>query len=309
MKIVFMGTSEFGVPTLEKLLSLNHHEILAVYTKEPSISGRGNKLQISPIQHFATQNNLKILTPKTLRDPLIQKEFHDLNPDIAIIISYGLILPTEILNIPKFGCFNIHPSNLPLYRGSSPLQRSIMNGEKKSAVCVIKMDSGVDSGDIVNKEDFIINNNENYKDISKKTAEIGASLIIKTLNQIEDKSIKFHKQNDELATFAKKIEKNECLIDWNKSCEEIFNKIRGLNGNLDAHFNYNNEKIKILECVFEENKNIDKNLIGTIFDKNLSIVCKDGLIKPLKLQKAGKNSLKINEFLNGFKVEIGKSCV
>ena len=308
MKIVFMGTSEFAVPTLEKLLSLTNHEILAVYTKEPSVSGRGNKLQVSPVHHFANQNNLKVFTPKTLRDPLIQKEFHDLNPDIAIVISYGLILPVEILNIPKFGCFNVHPSKLPLYRGSAPLQRSIMNGEKESAVCVIKMDSGVDSGDIVNREDFSILDSENYPDISQKTAEIGASLIVKTLNQIADKSIKFHKQNEKLATFAKKIEKNECLIDWNNSCEEIFNKIRGLNGNLDAHFIYNNEKIKILECAFFKNENIDKNLIGTIFDKDLSIVCKNGLIKPLKLQKAGKNSLKIHEFLNGFKVEIGKNC-
>ena len=308
MKIVFMGTSEFAVPTLEKLLSSTNHEIVAVYTKQPSISGRGNKLQISPIHDFANKNNLKIFTPKTLRDSLIHKELHDLNPDIAIVISYGLILPTEILNIPKFGCYNVHPSQLPLYRGSAPLQRSIMNGETESAVCVIKMDAGVDSGDIVNQEDFSIFDSENYQDISKKTAEIGASLIIKTLNQITDKSIEFHKQDEKLATFAKKIEKNECLIDWNKSCEEIFNKIRGLNGNLDAHFYYNNEKINILECIFVENKNIDKNLIGTIFDKDLSIVCKDGLIKPLKLQKAGKNSLKIHEFLNGFKIEIGKSC-
>ena len=308
MKIVFMGTSDFAVPTLEKLLFLKNHEILAVYTKEPSVSGRGNKLQVSPIHNFANKNNLKIFTPKTLREPLIQKEFHDLNPDIAIVISYGLILPKEILNIPKFGCFNVHPSQLPLYRGSAPLQRSIMNGEKKSAVCVIKMDVGVDSGDIVNQEDFMIFDNENYQDISKKTAEIGASLIIKTLNQISDESIKFLKQDEKFATFAKKIEKNECLINWNKSCEEIFNIIRGLSGNLEAYFNYNNEKIKILECTFFKDENIDKKLIGTIFDKDFSIVCGDGIIKPSKLQKQGKNPLKIHEFLNGFKVEIGKIC-
>lgn len=308
MKIVFMGTSDFAVPTLEKLLSLKNHEILAVYTKEPSVSGRGNKIQISAIHDFANKNNLQIYTPKTLREPLIQKEFHDLNPDIAIVISYGLILPKEILNIPKFGCFNVHPSKLPLYRGSAPLQRSIMNGEKESAVCIIKMDAGVDSGDVVNQEDFTIFDNENYQDISKKTAEIGASLIIKTLNQIDNNSIKFIKQYDELATFAKKIEKNECLIDWNKNCEEIFNIIRGLNGNLEAYFNHNNEKIKILECAFFKDENIDKKLIGTIFDKDFSIVCGDGLIKPLKLQKQGKNPLKIHEFLNGFKVEIGKIC-
>ncbi len=308
MKIVFMGTSDFAVPTLEKLLISKNHEILAVFTKQPSISGRGNKLQTSPIHDFANKNNLKIYTPKTLREPLIQKQFQDLNPDIAIVISYGLILPPEILNIPKFGCFNVHPSKLPLYRGSAPLQRSIMNGEKESAVCVIKMDSGIDSGDIVNQEDFIILDNENYQDISKKTAEIGASLITITINQIADKSIKFHKQNEKFATFAKKIEKIECLINWNNNCEEIFNKIRSLNGNLEAYFNYYNEKIKILECDFVKNKNIDKKLIGTIFDKDLSIVCQDGIIKPLKLQRQGRNPLKIHEFLNGFKVEIGKNC-
>lgn len=308
MKIIFMGTSDFGIPTLQKLLASNDHEILAVYTKEPSIGGRGNKLQISPIHDFASKNNLKIFTPKTLRESSIQDEFKNLNPEIAIVISYGLILPKEILDIPKFGCFNVHPSKLPLYRGSAPLQRSIINGEKDSAVCVIKMDLGVDSGDIVNQENFEIFDNENYQDISKKTAEIGAFLINKTLNQIYDNSIKFYKQNDELATFAKKIEKSECLINWNKSCEEIFNKIRGLNGNLDAHFNYNNEKIKILECSFYKNENIDKKLIGTIFDKDFSIVCADGIIKPKILQKQGKNPLKIHEFLNGFKVEIGKNC-
>lgn len=308
MKIVFMGTSDFAVPTLKKLLSINDYKILAVYTKEPKISGRGNKLQISPINDFANKNNLKVFTPKTLREPLLQREFQDLNPDVAIVISYGLILPPEILNIPKFGCFNVHPSKLPLYRGSAPLQRSIMNGEKESAVCVIKMDSGVDSGDIVNQENFTIFNNENYQIISQKTAEIGAHLIIKTLNQIYKKSINFHKQDDRLATFARKIEKYECLIDWNKGCEEIFNKIRALNGNLDAYFNYDNEKIKILECSFLKDENIDKKLIGTIFDKDLSIACQDGLVKPLKLQRQGKNPLKIHEFLNGFKVEIGKNC-
>ena len=139
-------------------------------------------MQISPIHDFASKNNLKIFTSKTLREASIQDQFKNLNPEIAIVISYGLILPKEILDIPKFGCFNVHPSKLPLYRGSAPLQRSIINGEKESAVCVIKMDQGVDSGDVVNQESFEIFDNENYRDISKKTAEIGAFLINKILN-------------------------------------------------------------------------------------------------------------------------------
>ena len=160
MKIVFMGTSNFAVPTLEKLLLFPNYQILAVYTKEPSISGRGNKLQISPIHDFANKNNLQVFTPKSLKDSSIQKSFSDLRPDVAIVISFGLILPQEILNTPKYGCFNVHPSKLPRYRGSAPLQRSIMNGEKESAVCIIKMDLGIDSGDVVNQEDFMISDNE-----------------------------------------------------------------------------------------------------------------------------------------------------
>lgn len=306
MKIIFMGTSDFAVPTLQKILQNKELEVVAVFTKAPSISGRGNKIQYSPIHNLANQHNLKIFTPKTLKDEEIQQEFSKLKPDIAIVISYGLILPQNILNIPKFGCFNVHPSDLPFYRGSAPLQRSIMNGETQSAVCIIKMDSGLDSGDIVNKIGFIIGDTDNYLTISKKTSEIGADLILKTIEQIKNNQFpKASQQEASKASYAHKIEKVESLIDWNQNCHQIFNKIRALRGNLDAYFKYGEEKIKILECEFvrEASKNYQS---GIIVDDKFSISCADGLIMPKILQRQGKNEVKIGDFLNGFKFEIGK---
>lgn len=300
-----MGTSDFAIPALEKILCDNEHQLIALYTKEPSIAGRGNKIQYSAIHNFAINNNIKISTPKTLKDSHIQEEFKNLKPDLAVIVSYGLILPKEILKIPKYGCFNIHPSNLPFYRGSAPLQRSIMNDEKDSAVCIIKMDSGVDSGDIVNRKKFIIKDDDNFLTISKKTSEIGAELIMKTIKEINYGKLEFESQDHQKSTYANKIEKNESLIDFNKSCREIFNKVRALRGNLDAHMIYNNEKIKILECqIVETTPNHD--YVGIIVDNEFSIGCGNGIIKPKIVQKAGKKPIFLKDFLNGFKFIIGE---
>ena len=304
-----MGTSEFGIPTLRELLNLEDHQVVAIYTKEPAISGRGNKINISPIHEIANHHNLQVFTPRSLRDTANQKTFQELAPDVAIVVSYGLILPQEILNIPQYGCFNIHPSKLPLYRGSAPLQRSIMDGEKESAVCIIKMDNGIDSGDIVYSQEFTIEANDDYQSIAIKTAEIGAKLMIKTLKNIE--SLELAKQNHQLASYAKKIDKAECLIDWNQPAIKIFNHIRGLSGNLGAYFYYQGEKIKILQSTYSmSNQDLDiKNFPnGSVINDKFYIKCDDGIIIPKILQKQGKNPLKINEFLNGFKPQIGSIC-
>lgn len=304
MRLVFMGTSSFALPALLKIFEDKNLEIVAVYTKEPSVAGRGQKIRQSPIHNFALQNNLKIYTPNLLKDPKIQTDFVNLKPDIAIVVSYGIILPRAILNIPKFGCFNIHPSDLPFYRGCAPLQRSLMNGENNSAVCIIKMDSGVDSGDIVNRQEFQINYKDDFISISTLSAEIGANLMLKTIYEARNNQLKFTQQNHNIATYASKIEKSESLIDWSQNCSQIFNKVRALRGNLEAYFNYNNEKIKILECQILPNQNNYE--FGTIIDKNFSIACLDGAIKPTILQRQGKNPVNIQDFLNGFKFEIGK---
>jgi len=303
MNIIFMGTSEFGLPTLMELVKNPNYNLLGVYTKEPSISGRGQKLNYSPIHQFAIEKNLKIFTPKTLKTLEVQNEFANLKADLAVVVSYGLILPKATLEAPKFGCFNIHPSKLPLYRGSAPLQRSIMNLENESAVCIIKMDEGIDSGDIVFSQAFVIDANENFSSVQDKTAKIGAQLIIKTIDAVNQNALKFTTQNHQLATYANKILKEEAKINWHQNCQEISGLIRGLSGNLGAYFIYKNENFKILECDFEIKNLDDEN--GKILNNFFHIKCNNGIIIPKILQKPSKNPLPIKEFLNGLKPEIG----
>ena len=300
-----MGTSDFALPTLQKIYQNKEFEIIAVYTKTPSIAGRGHKISYSPIYQFAQKNNLKIITPKNFKEKSAIDDFINLQADIAIVISYGLILPREILNGTKFGCYNIHPSALPLYRGPSPLQESILNNENESSVCIIKMDEGIDSGDIVNQQQYFINSKKDYPIIAQETSEIGAKLMIQTLNQIANNQIILTPQNHKIATFTKKIDKSATQINWQNNCLKIYNQIRAFNGNLFAFFIHDNEKIKILKADYQIYENLNfKN--GEIIDKNFAIKCYDGIILPKILQREGRKPLLINEFLNGFKINIGK---
>lgn len=298
-----MGTPNFAVPALEKLLNETSHEIVAVYSKEPKISGRGQKINNSPIHNLALKHNLKIFTPKTLKDEKIQEEFLGLNADLAIVVAYGLILPSEILNGTKYGCFNIHPSALPAYRGAAPIQRTVMNGEKETAICIIKMNEGLDSGDIVKEEKYSLQGNETYKLLEEKFAKIGAKLTLDTISDIENNQLQTSKQNDDIATYAHKISKEECQINWREDAKIISQKIRGLSGSIGAYFLYNGEKIKILECEILDEEKENENP-GQIIDKNFTISCKKGFIRPTIAQRQGKKAMAMKEILLGLKFQI-----
>ncbi|MDX2083487.1 MAG: methionyl-tRNA formyltransferase [Rickettsiales bacterium] len=306
MKIIFMGTPQFACPALEELIALTKKnpdfEIVAVYTRQPQIAGRGHKLQNSPIHDLALKNNLKVITPKTLKNWQTQKEFSDFDADVAVVVAYGLILPQEILDNVKKGCINIHPSLLPRWRGASPIQRPILEGDKETGITIIKMNKDLDSGDIICQEKFALTGKETYKDLALKLAEMGAKILIKTLENLRYDNIVLTKQDDSLATYAKKIEKSECEIDWTKSAQEIEQKIRGLNGSLEAHFILNGEKIKIFAAEIID-QNSCNNKAGEILDDRLTIQCGKGLIRPKILQRAGKNQMLLSEFLRGFKIE------
>lgn len=291
-----MGTPEFACPTLKKLLIDPKFEIVAVYSREPQIAGRGHKLQNSPIHNLALQHGLKIITPKTLRDAEVQKEFSAFNADAAVVVAYGLILPQEILDGTKSGCFNIHPSLLPRWRGAAPIQRTIMAGDQETAVCVIKMDKGLDSGDIVAKQDYKLSGTETYAELEKEFSEIGAEILVKSLKG----DLRGTKQDEAGLTYAKKLEKSECEINWQKSAEEIDCHIRGLSGSLGAFFMLGEEKIKIFSAEI-----LDKisagNVAGKISEKDFSIQCGHGIIRPLTMQRQGKKAMSVDEFLLGFK--------
>jgi methionyl-tRNA formyltransferase len=297
-----MGTPEFSCPTLEKLLADSDFEIVAVYTREPQISGRGQKITNSPIHNLALKHNLKIFTPKTLRCFEAQQEFIKFNADAAVIVAYGLILPQEILDGTKLGCLNIHPSLLPKWRGASPIQRPIMAGDHETGVTIIKMDKGLDSGDIICQEKFGLDGSETYKSLAKKLSQIGTEILIKSLKNLRDNKVVLTKQNHALSTYAKKIEKTECQINWQNSAIEIERKIRGLNGSMEAFFVYKNEKIKIFSAkVLDENS--CENEAGKILDKRLLIQCKKGIIQPQILQREGRKPITLEDFLRGFDLE------
>jgi methionyl-tRNA formyltransferase len=301
MKVIFMGTPSFSCPTLEKLICDAEFEIVGVYTKEPQISGRGQKITNSPIHDLALKHELRVFTPKSLRDVSVQKEFANLGADVSVVVAYGLLLPQEILDAPKFGCLNIHPSLLPRWRGASPIQRPIMEGDKETGITIIKMDKGLDSGDMIYQESFALNGSETCASLSKKFSDLGAEILVKTLKELKKGNISFIKQNDALVTYAKKIEKSECEIDWKKSAAEIERNIRGLNGSLGAYFIHNEEKIKIFSAEIL-NADSSENAAGEILDDKLSIQCKKGILRPLILQRPGKKPMELSEFLLGFRV-------
>ncbi len=302
-KIIFMGTPNFAVPALQSLLDEPEFEVVGVYSKEPQISGRGYKIQNSPIHNLALQNNLKIFTPKTLKNPEIQKEFSELKADVAAVVAYGLLLPAEILQAPKFGCINIHPSLLPKWRGAAPIQRTIMSGDMETGVDIIQMDVGLDSGDILAEEKLSLSDEINYQELAEKLSKIGADLLIKTIKNLLQNKYYPIKQDNALAVYAAKINKAEFFLDWNFSAREINNKIRALSGCGSSYFEFGGEKIKIHQAKIIDEKSHNYSA-GEIIDDKLTIACKTGLIRPQILQRAGKNKTNIDEFLRGFKLVI-----
>ncbi len=293
-----MGTPHFSCPTLQKLLDDKHFNVVGVYTREPQIAGRGHKLTNSPIHEMALQNNLPVFTPKSLRNAQIQAEFKALQADAAVVVAYGLILPPEILNATKYGCINIHPSILPRWRGPSPIQYSLLHDDE-IGVTIIKMDAGIDSGDMIAQSKFKLSHDDNYGNLVDKLSDMGAQMLLQSLYDLQNNKVVLVKQNQALATFSKKLLKEESKLDFNLSAHEILRKIRALSGSLTAYFEYNGENIKIFAAQIVDEEAVP-GIIGVIDDK-LVIQCAKGQIRPLKLQRPGKKIVTIEEFLAGLR--------
>lgn len=299
MRVIFMGTPEFACPSLEAIIKDPGMELVAIYTKEPKIAGRGHKITNTPIHNLAIKHNLKTLTPKTLKTPEEQKTFQDLNPDLAIVVAYGLILPPEILSTPKHGCINIHPSLLPKWRGAAPMQRTIMNGDSETAMTIIKMNEHLDSGDILYQEPMTLKQNITYKSLEKTMSQKGATLITKIAKDFCLGKITPKKQDDNRATYAKKITKEECKIDFNKPAQQVINQINGLSGSLGAYLIHNDEKIKILAADLID-QNSKEGEVGQVLDGQFYIQCQQGIIQPCLVQRTGKRIVTLKDFLLGF---------
>ena len=302
-----MGTSEFAVPILKALFENKKHDIKKVYTKPPKKAGRGYKVTRSCVDEFAIQVGLEVSYPKTLKDPEILEEIKALGIDAIVVASYGKIVPDSILNSCKYGCINVHPSALPRWRGASPVERGLLAMDKKTQVCIMKMDSGIDTGDVFLRKDVDIEKGVKAGDLQKKLAIIGGELLLEVLENIHN--LKPIKQSEEGAIYAKKLEKDEGLINWkDHSAEYILAMIKAFDPWPGCFFEYKNEKIRILDAAVDISK--ANEAPGTVVDDKLSIACagdKGGVLKPLILQRPGKKAMPLKDFLNGYKIPKGIS--
>ena len=299
MKVVFMGTPEFALSALKKIAK--KHDVICVYTREPQIAGRGNKLTKSPVHQWSEENGILVRTPKTLRSPEAQKEYADLRADIAVVAAYGLILPQPIIEAFPQGCINIHGSLLPRWRGAAPIQRAIEAGDDKSGITIMNIVQALDAGDMLLKGEVKITKETTGEILHDQLAELGAELIVQALNQIDELQSKAEKQNESLVTYAAKIDKKERLIDFNLSAEELERKIRAFNPYPAMYFEYKGERIKILKAeICHQNGKAGMILEG---EQALIIACGKEALSVQEVQRAGKKKMTIIEVLNGFKFE------
>lgn len=307
MKIVFMGTPEFAIPALSELIN-SGHEIIGVYTKQPKRVDRGKKIKNTPVHDLALKYNIPVFTPKTFKNGKNLEDLIRLKPDLVTVVAYGLILTKEVLEIPKYGCINIHPSLLPRWRGCAPIERCLMSDDTETGVCIIKVDEGLDSGDIISSYKTKITNETDIVSLKKELSDIGSKMLLDTVNEIEKNNgnIKTIKQSNIGITIADKITNNDAIIDWeNDDVIQIHRKIMALNDSVGVHIKHNNNVIKIIKSSYIiDNKT--NNIPGTIIDKKFSIVCKNGILKPLILQREGKKAVNINDFVNGYRFDIGE---
>ena len=303
-KIVFMGTPEFAVPTLEKLLKSNH-KILTVYSQPPSKANRGQKIKPSDVESFSKKNALNVRTPLKLDTDEEYNFIKNLKPDIVVVIAYGKIIPKKFLNLAKQGFINVHASLLPKWRGAAPIQRSIMNLDNETGVSIMKITENLDTGPVINQAKIPINENTDAKILTKVLSQLGAKTLLDSINKIVDGTAKFEEQDHSLATYAKKISKAEGKIEWNVSAKKILAKINGLNPNPGAWFEYKKERFKIWKA---EIANGNGEPGKTLNDK-LIIACKEGSIKILEIQKEGKGRQEIDQFLLGNKIKQGENIV
>jgi methionyl-tRNA formyltransferase len=306
LRVIFMGTPDFSVPILASLI-VNTNVILVV-TKIDQKVGRNQELSFSPVKKLALENNIPLFQPEKIKTDY--QMILDLNPDIIITCAYGQIIPKEVLNCPKYGCINVHASLLPKYRGGAPIHHAIINGESKTGITIMYMNEGMDTGDIIAKEELPILETDNVGTLFDKLSLLGESLLIKTLPSIINSSCKKEKQDDNLATYAPTLKRADELLSFSYTTKEVFDKVRGLNPWPLAYIILNGEETKILECEKSyEEFNKKPGEITRILKDKLGIKTLDGEILITKIKPYGKKEMLVKDYLNGLKdkekIEVG----
>jgi methionyl-tRNA formyltransferase len=297
MNIVFFGTPDFAVPSLD-ILHKSKHNILAVVTAQDKERGRGRKLSYTPVKEYALKNEIPILQPDKLKDENFIAELKKLNADLFVIVAFR-ILPRSVFTLPKFGAFNLHGSLLPKYRGAAPIHWAIIKGEKITGVTTFFLEDKVDTGNIILQAELPIEEEDNLGTIHDKMSLLGAEVVLETVNLIEAGKVKLKKQNEALASPAPKITKELGKIDWNNTAKKIHNLIRGLSPFPGAYFTVKNRKYKIFKSKIIKNKSL---AIGEFAEtkKEIFVGCADGAIQILEIQPEGRKRMKTEEFLRGY---------
>ena len=302
IKVIFFGTPKIAVKSLEYLYNCDGIEVLAVVTQPDKPAGRGNKITMPPVKEFAIANNLQVYQPKSIRkEPEIQDALKKLEPDFFVTFAFGQILSQEVLDIPKYETINLHASLLPKYRGANPIQRAIINGDKETGICTMITELGLDCGDVCLKEIIPISDTMNYEELFEKISDLSPQLLEKTLKGLVSGAIVPKPQGEEGVCMANKLTKEETLIDWEKSAQEVHNLVRGIYKFPSAYFMHDGKIIKVLETKVKEGKfnNAGQILKG---DKDgVDIACGDGVLTLVKVKPEGKGEMFARDWYNGIK--------
>jgi methionyl-tRNA formyltransferase len=297
MRLVFMGTPDFAATALAALLDAGH-EVACVYSQPPRPAGRGLKDRPSPVQELALSRGIEVRTPASLKLQEEQQRFASLKAEAAVVVAYGLLLPKPVLSAPRFGCFNIHASLLPRWRGAAPIQRAIMAEDTKTGVTIMRMDEGLDTGPMIKRVSCAITDKTTASSLHDELAKLGAAAMLDVLMNPDAPG---ESQPTEGATYAAKISKAEARIDFTKPARSVLRHIHGLSPFPGAWFEINGARIKALRCEIEEGKGKP----GTALDDQLTIACGDGAVRLLEVQREGKGPMEAQAFLRGFAVSAG----
>jgi len=308
LRVVFMGTPRFAVPTLGELVAAGH-ELLAVYTQPPRAAGRGMMSRKSPVHEVAEGFGLAVRTPASLKPESETAELRRLQPDVVVVVAYGQILPRPILAVPAQGCLNLHASLLPRWRGAAPIERAIMAGDGETGAMVMRMEAGLDTGPVAISERTAIGPDETAGDLTERLSHRGADLMARALAALSRGVLTFTPQSEAGVTYAKKIDKGETRIDWRRPAAAVHNHIRGLSPDpgawLEVDFGKGLERVRVIRSTGSEGAGAP----GTALDDRLAIACGDGAVRLLELQRAGRQPLKAEAFLRGTPIAAGSRLI
>lgn len=306
MRIVFMGTPDFSVGTLEAILAAGH-QVAAVVTQPDKPKGRGKALQATPVKEAALAHGLTVYQPRKVREDSFLEELKKINPDVIVVVAFGQIIPRTILELPKFGCINVHASLLPKYRGAAPIQWAVIDGEEVSGVTIMRMDAGLDTGDMLSKVEVPLAEDETGGSLFDKLSEAGARQLVQTLDRLEDGTVQPEKQPEESPTgYARMITKVDGLIDWTKDAKSIERLIRGLNPWPSAFTRLEGKNLKIWKAaVQEQDSGLAPGTVVSAGREGLSVQTGQGRLNILELQLEGKKRMEADAFLRGCTLETG----